>query len=65
MNKSKIFGFTHRYPQSFLDKLAKDLGIKWTKCIPQTLAQEEVEIKPLNPPTSKLYYFKINYKNNE
>ena len=59
--KSKIFGFTHKYPQSFLDKLAKDLGIKWTKVESKTVKKEDVDIRPLSPPSSNIEYFECKY----
>ena len=64
MKDSKIFGFKNRYPQSFLDQLAKDLGIEWTKVEFKTLDKEDVPICPLPPPTGNLYYFDYDLKDN-
>jgi len=59
--KSKIFGFTHKYPQSFLDKLAKDLGIKWTKVESKTMKKEDIDVCPLSPPSLNIDYFESKY----
>ena len=60
--KNKIFGFKYRYPQSFLDDLAKKLGFEWTKVKFKTIPKEEIEIKPLDLPSGELYYLDIKYK---
>lgn len=55
-------GFKYRYSQSFLDKLAKNLGIKWTKVKFETINKKNVPIVPLSPPNGELYYLEFNYK---
>ncbi len=63
---STIFrGFQYRYPQSFLDDLAKALGIKWVKCDPTTIDKNKIEVKPLPPPSGKLYYCEAKYNDEE
>ena len=57
---SKIFGFTYRYPKSFLEKLAKDLGFKWTYVKATCIPKEDIEIRPLPPPSETLYF--LDYK---
>lgn len=52
-------GFTHRYPQSFLDKFAEIMGIKWSKVKFKIIDSEKIRIKPLSPPSGKLYYFDV------
>lgn len=59
--KNKIFGFTHKYPQSFLDKLAKDLGFKWTKVKFKTVKKEDINIMPLSSPSLPILYIKYKY----
>ena len=59
---SRIFGFKNRYPQKFLDKLAKDLGIKWTKVKPTLISKDEITSCPLPPPSGKLYYSEHKFK---
>lgn len=58
---SRIFGFKNRYPQSFLDNLAKALGIKWTKAKPTLIDPKDVEVRPLPPPSGTLYYMEVKY----
>lgn len=60
---SKIFGFRHSYPQSFLDELAKAYGFKWTK-VEWKLYDGEIEVRPLPPPTGELYYCEFKYATN-
>jgi len=64
MHISKLFGFSHRYPQSFLDELAKAWGFKWTKCPPKSILTEDISVCPLEPPTGKLQYIDIKYEKN-
>jgi hypothetical protein len=45
-----------------MDQLAKDLGIKWTYPSAQTIPKEKIEVRPLLPPTGKLYYFEVKYE---
>ena len=59
---SRIFGFKHRYPQSFLDELAKAWGFKWTKVKCTPVKTEDVSVHPLPPPTGTLFYTVIKYK---
>lgn len=54
-------GFKGRYPQKFLDELAKTLGIKWTKVEFKAVPKEKVEVKPLGPPSGVLYYVDMKY----
>lgn len=57
---NRIFGFKHRYPKSFLEDLAKSLGIKWAKVEFKTYKKEDIPICPLGPPNNLLHY--IDYK---
>lgn len=59
---SRLFGFKYRYSQSFLDKLAKDLGFKWTKVKFRTIKKEDVSVCPMPPPSGNLFYTVIKYK---
>jgi len=61
----RIFGFKNRYPQSFLDKLAKDLGFKWTKVKMETTPFKDVKVHPLPPPSGELYYMEMNHRKSE
>lgn len=59
-----MFKFKYKYPQSFLDSLAKVFGIKWTKVTANSIPKEDIVEKPLNPPSNTLYYIEIiSYKN--
>lgn len=62
---SKIFGFTNKYSQSFLDDLAKACGFKWTKVLFKTIDSKDIPVKPLDPPSGILYYFDAKYNNQE
>lgn len=57
---SRIFGFKNKYPQSFLDSLAKVCGFKWTKVKAKTYSKD-IEVKPLPPPSNSLFYFETKY----
>jgi hypothetical protein len=54
-------GFKHRYSQEFLDKLAKDSGIEWTKVEFNTVPGESVPVSPLPPPSGVLHYMEVKY----
>jgi hypothetical protein len=58
-------GFKHRYPQSFLDKLAKAWGFKWTKVEFKQVDAKDVEVSPMPPPSGQLYYIEMKYDNKD
>ena len=62
---SRIFGFHHRYPQAFLDELAKAMGITWTKVTPTTVPNELVTVHPMGPPSDQIQYIDFKYKSND
>ena len=55
----------NRYPQEFLDRLAKELGITWTPLKPTTIDSSLIEVRPLPPPSNTLYYCDFKYNENE
>jgi hypothetical protein len=59
--RSRIFGFKNKYPQSFLDSLAKAWGFEWTKVRHVPIDRDKVEVKPMGPPSAILYYCEIKY----
>jgi hypothetical protein len=60
MRQSTIFtGFRHRYPQKFLDELAKSLGIEWTKVEFKCVPAENVPVCPSPPPAGILFYMDV------
>jgi hypothetical protein len=65
MYRSRIFGFQYAYPQGFLDRLAKEMGFKWTKCSIKIVDASLIEIKPMSPPSSILWYCDFKYKKDE
>lgn len=60
-----LTGFKHKYPQEFLDQLAKDLGFEWIPVKFETIPYDKVEVKPLPPPNGKIYYMEVKYNKNE
>jgi hypothetical protein len=46
----------------FLDKIAKDLGIKWIKVKFRTVKKEDVCVCPMPPPSCDLFYNVIKYE---
>jgi len=60
--KSRLFGFQYRYPQKFLDNLAKWYGFEWTPVNPTLVPWYIVSVHPMPPPSGKLYYIEIKYK---
>lgn len=57
-----MFIFKYKYPQKFLDDLAKTFGFKWTPVKATTISKEKVKIQPLPPPSGTLYFMEVNYK---
>ena len=63
MNKERIpIVMKGRYPQSFLDELAKAMGIKWAKVKSECIPTEKIDIRPLALPIGKLYYVETKYE---
>jgi hypothetical protein len=62
MRNNRLFGFQHRYPQAFLDELAKMMGIEWIPVNPTLVPKENISVQPLPPPCGKLYYIETKYK---
>ena len=58
-----IGGLKHRYPQEFLDQLAKDLGFEWTRVNFGTIGKDDCPIHPIPPPSGLLFY--VDYKLNK
>ena len=63
--KNKLFGFTHQYPQKFLDELAKILGVEWTPAPVYTFLATDISICPIDPPSATLYYVDFKYDNKQ
>lgn len=59
---SRIFGFKNKYSDKFIRNLEKWLGVKFTKVEFKTIPKEEIEVKPLSPPSNELYYINFKYK---
>ena len=57
-----IRSFKYKYPQSFLDELAKAMGVELTKVQSKLYSKDDIEVKPMNPPTAELFYMEYNYK---
>jgi len=57
-----LFGFKYRFPQAFLDELAKAMGIKWVRIAPRLINKEDIEVHPLPPPMNKLFYCELKTK---
>ena len=57
-----MFRFKHKYPQKFLDELAEAMGIEWIPVKPSLVPRDLVEVKPLPPPSGKLYHLESKYK---
>lgn len=55
-------GFSGRYPESFFKHLEEILGVKFIYCAPRLIEAEKIEIRPLPPPTGKLYYIDAKYE---
>ena len=64
-NSRLISGFRHVYSQEFLNQLAKDLGIKWTKVEFRTIPHEDVPVCPMPPPSGILLYSEVKYKKDD
>ena len=60
-----LTGFQHRYPQSFLDELARSTGTKWVKPSLKTIPKELVQVSPLGPPSGIVYYIDFKYKSKD
>jgi hypothetical protein len=54
-------GFRYRYPQEFLDSLAKEFGFTWTKVEWRSVPRDTVCVCPPPPPTGILYYLEPVY----
>ena len=62
---NRIFGFKHKYPDGFFKTLEKLLGVKFTKNKATLIPREEIEVKPLPPPSGTIYYIDFKYGNNK
>lgn len=60
-----MFAFKFKYPQSFLDELAKAHGITWTPVDVKTIKREDIPVKPLSAPRSAICYFDMKYGNDK
>lgn len=58
MIDSKIFGFTGKYSQEFLDQL-KRLGFEWIIVPAHSAPFDSISVCPLPPPTGILYFCEI------
>jgi hypothetical protein len=51
-----MFVFKNKYPQEFLDRLAKELSIEWTEVTARTVDRDSFSASPLPPPSGILFY---------
>ena len=58
-------GFQNRYPQEFLDELAKACGFEWYPVKFTPVPKDKVEVKPLGPPTNMIFYMDIKIKDDK
>jgi hypothetical protein len=56
--------FQYKYPQEFLDNLAKSMGFEWTPVIAKLNNKDEIEVKPMGKPSGKLFYIETKQKQN-
>lgn len=56
---NRIFGFKHKYPQSFLDALAKRWGFEWTHVPCTTVPKEDISVNPLPLPSGIIYHMEL------